>query len=91
MEADYLTSVKQYGKIDWNDEDELIKTLIEAAKETLLAAGIPKDRDSALYRLAVQRLAMHYYENREEVSGMTSVIPMGMNWMIEHLRLGDDI
>ena len=68
MGKDYLTSVKQYGKIEWDDEDDLIKQLINA----------------------VQRLAMHYYENREEIGG-SSVMPMGMNWMIEHLRLGDGV
>jgi len=90
MEKDYLTSVKQYGKIDWNDEDDLIKQLIGAAQDTLEASGVPRDTDKDLYRLAVQRLAMHYYENREEI-GSSSVIPMGMNWMIEHLRLGDGV
>lgn len=90
MEKDYLTSVKQYGKIDWDDEDDLIKQLIGAAQDTLEASGVPRDTDKDLYRLAVQRLAMHYYENREEI-GSSSVIPMGMNWMIEHLRLGDGV
>lgn len=90
MEKDYLTYVKQYGKIDWNDEDDLIKQLIGAAQDTLEASGVPRDTDKDLYRLAVQRLAMHYYENREEI-GSSSVIPMGMNWMIEHLRLGDGV
>ena len=90
METDYLTSVKQYGKIDWKDEDELLGTLIAAAKETLSAAGVPDTTDSALYRLAVSRLAMHYYENREEIGTSSSTVPMGMNWMIEHLRLGNE-
>ena len=90
MEKDYLTYVKQYGKIDWNDEDDLIKQLIGAAQDTLEASGVPRDTDKDLHRLAVQRLAMHYYENREEI-GSSSVIPMGMNWMIEHLRLGDGV
>lgn len=90
METDYLTSVKQYGKIDWNDEDELIKMLIDAARETLAAAGVPSTADSALYRLAVQRLVMHYYENREEIGTSSTTVPMGMNWMIEHLRLGNE-
>ena len=90
MGKDYLTSVKQYGKIERDDEDDLLKQLINAAQDTLEAAGIPRDTDKDLYRLAVQRLAMHYYENREEIGG-SSVMPMGMNWMIEHLRLGDGV
>lgn len=84
-----LISVKEYGKIEWEDEDELLIELTTAAKDTLESAGVKRDTDSALYRLAVSRLAMHYYENREEIGG-GNAIPMGMNWMIEHLRLNDD-
>ena len=61
----------------------------KAIAETLAKAGIANTADSPLYRLAVTRLALHYYENREEVGG-SQPMPMGMNWMIEHLRLHTD-
>lgn len=83
-----LDGLKNYGKIEWDDEDELLGMLISAARDTLEAAGVSKDNATSLYRLAVERLAMHYYEHREEV-GTGAPVPMGLNWMIEHLRLGD--
>ncbi len=89
METDYLKTLKQFGKIDWDDEDDLLLLFLEAARDTLAAAGVPRENDTALYRLAVYRLAMHYYENREEIGAVDTSIPMGMSWMVEHLRLSD--
>ncbi len=86
---DYVKAVKQYGKIDGDDEDSLIASEIAAAKETLRRTGVPEQNENALYALAAVRLALHYHENREEV-GVGSKMPMGMDWMIEHLRHGDD-
>lgn len=87
MEAvELLNSIKMYGKIEYEDEDELLLSLIRAAMDTLEAAGVSKDNPTDLYKLAVERLALHYYENREEV-GNGHPMPMGMNWMVEHLRL----
>lgn len=83
---DFLGRLKLYGKIDYEDEDEMLIELIGAAMDTLEAAGVSKDNKTGLYKLAVQRLALHYYENREEV-GSGHPMPMGMNWMVEHLRL----
>lgn len=85
-----LERVKQYGKLEYSDEDELIIGLINAAIDTLEATGVSRESESELYILAVERLALHYYENREEVGG-GQPIPMGMNWMITHLRLKNGI
>lgn len=86
---DYVKAVKQYGKIDGDDEDSLIASEIDAAKETLRRTGIPEQSENALYALAAVRLALHYHENREEI-GVGGKMPMGIDWMIEHLRHGDD-
>ena len=83
-----LDAVKLFGKIDGNEEDTLILSLIGAAKDTLEASGVPRDMDCDLYAIAVERLVMHYYDNREEVGNNLNVMPMGVTWMIEHLRSG---
>lgn len=87
---DLLDKIKQYGKLEYSDEDDLIIGLIGAAMDTLENAGVSRESDSDLYILAVERLALHYYENREEVGGGQPV-PMGVNWMIEHLRLNNGV
>ena len=83
-----LDAVKLFGRIDGNEEDALILGFIGAAKDTLEAAGVPRDMDCDLYAIAVERLVMHYYENREEVGSNLKMMPMGISWMIEHLRSG---
>lgn len=88
---DVLSKLKMYGKLEFfEDEEELLIDLINAAMDTLEGAGVSKESTSDLYMLAVERLALHYYENREEV-GSGQPIPYGLNWMITHLRLKNGI
>lgn len=87
---DLLDRLKQYGKLEYSDEDDLIIGLIGAAMDTLENAGVSRESTSDLYVLAVERLALHYYENREEVGG-GQPMPMGMDWMITHLRLNNGV
>lgn len=87
MDYELLNKIKEYGKIESNEEDDMILQLIEAAKDTLNASGVPRDTEGKLYELAVERLVMHYYENREEAAASQQV-PMGLNWMINHLKYG---
>ena len=61
-----LEEIKEYMKIDSNDEDILITSLIEAANNYLLNAGV-KNFDNSLYNLAIKMLVLHWYENREVV------------------------
>lgn len=87
MEAEKLLDLtKRYGKIETDVDDELLISLLEASFETLKRSGVPADLDTPLSRLAACRLTLHYYENPEEVTGMTGQVPMGLNWMIEQLR-----
>ncbi len=62
-----LDEVKQFLRIDWEDEDTLLTTLQMAAEEYLKNAGVNKDYTKALYKLAVQLLISHWYENRNTV------------------------
>ncbi len=89
MRVRIMAQFKEYAKLEFYEDDTVILWMIDAAAETLAKAGIANTADSPLYRLAVTRLALHYYENREEVGG-SQPMPMGMNWMIEHLRLHTD-
>lgn len=77
--------VKKYGRIEHDFEDEVLAVCIDAAVNCLNIAGVSEDTEVELYKLAVARLALHYYENRGELSN-TKIIPMGMDTMIEQLR-----
>ena len=91
MEAkDLLEKLKSYDKIEHEADDELLLLVLDAAMETLKDSGVPDGKCSALYQLAVIRLALHYYEHREELESAMQTVPMGMNWMVEHLRSGSE-
>lgn len=63
MPGPTLDDVKDYLRVDGNDEDALLGLLLEAAKEFLSQAGVPES-EKALYKVAVfMHVAMHY-ENR---------------------------
>ena len=62
-----LDEIKLYLRIDTDDEDELLSSLQLSAEEYLLNAGIEKDYEKQLYKLAVKLLISNWYENRNPV------------------------
>ncbi|KWW17976.1 hypothetical protein AS888_20920 [Peribacillus simplex] len=59
-----LSEVKEYLRIDGNEDDVLISLLMEAAKEYLTNAGVT-EQNSALYKVAVMLYVTLQYENRD--------------------------
>ncbi|MBT2614129.1 MULTISPECIES: head-tail connector protein [unclassified Bacillus (in: firmicutes)] len=59
-----LSEVKEYLRIDGEEDDALIGLLIKAAIEFLENAGVP-EQDSALYKVAVMLYVTLQYENRD--------------------------
>lgn len=62
-----LITIKEYLRVDNDDENSLITSLQKAAEEYLLNAGIKKDYTRELYKLAILMLISHWYENRNIV------------------------
>ncbi len=63
-----LEETKQYLRIDGNEEDGLITTLIDAAETYLVnATGNFFDNTSSLAKLFCWALVTDWYENREHV------------------------
>ena len=59
-----LEELKLFLRVDDNEEDTLIQALQIASEEYLTNAGITKDYSKQLYKLAIQILVGHWYENR---------------------------
>ncbi|MES1038955.1 head-tail connector protein [Peribacillus simplex] len=59
-----LSEVKEYLRIDGNDDDALIGLLIKAAIVFLENAGVP-EQGGALYKVAVMLYVTLQYENRD--------------------------
>lgn len=89
MAEQLLEHVKEYLRIDGDQDDNMLGLLIDSAKEYLSNAGV-KEQDSTLYRLAITMLVTHWYEHREQsIDGRTSrVIEMGLQTIILQLRVG---
>lgn len=61
-----LDEVKQYIRIDGDEDDAILTLLISGAEEYLRDAGVSDAlKDSARYNLAVMLYVAMYYENRD--------------------------
>lgn len=83
-----LEAVKGYCRVDGDEEDELLLSLVDAAKDYLSGAGVDEpEGDVPLYLLAVKALTLHYYDHRGTTeSGAVAAIP-GIQNAIVQLKL----
>lgn len=67
-----IEEMKNYLRIDGSEDDALLDTLIEVAKEDLTASGIT-NQETNRYKLAAMLLvANHYEERRPEIIGTST-------------------
>jgi uncharacterized phage protein (predicted DNA packaging) len=86
-EAARLETCKKYMRVDGEDEDEVILSLMSAAQAYLERAGITLERSpAAQYDLALWGLTLHYYDHREAV-GNEAAFPIGLRSVITQLKL----
>lgn len=83
-----LEELKLFLRIDGEEEDSLIEGLKIGAEEYLNNAGINKDYNKELYKLAIKILVTHWYENRavETVGKNVSKITFGLDTIIIQLK-----
>ncbi|KAF9118333.1 hypothetical protein BGX30_004651, partial [Mortierella sp. GBA39] len=60
-----LQNVKEYLRVDYDEDDFLITGFITAAKEYLRNAGVSDGQEGELYSIVVLMLVSLFYENRE--------------------------
>lgn len=60
-----LGEIKEFLKIDGNDDDALLTSFQKSAEEYLLNAGVVCDYTKELYKLAVKMLIGTWYENKD--------------------------
>ena len=84
-EAEKLNELKSYLRIDTDDDDELLETLMSAGVTFLEKAGVDYS-DEAEYRLALMKYVKEQYDNRDATKneGYTNA----MTGMIIQLRGG---
>lgn len=91
-----LDELKEYLRVDGNDEDTTLTSFLSASQNVLANAGVKLPQDYYLmvgdkdvfaqHRLAIMMLATHYYENRIAVTNMKNELPYGVQSMILQLK-----
>lgn len=82
----------EYAHIDEQGEGDTLKTLLEAAEETICetTGKVRPPIGSDTYDLAVMMLAAHWYDNRtptSEAYAEQREIPYTMQWLINYISL----
>ena len=82
-----ISEIKEFLRLDTDDEDILISGLKLAAEEYLTNAGVTKDYTKELYKLVVKILVSHWYENRDAViiGSISKTLEFSLNSMIIQL------
>ena len=85
--AETLAACKAYMRVDGDEEDTLITSLLAGALEYLTAAGIFRTADnSARYDIVAFGLTLYYYDHRDAV-GTEAEMPRGLRPVITQLKL----
>lgn len=67
IESKKREELKSFLRVDFDEDDKLIDSLIITSEGYLKNAGCIVDYDNNLFLLAVKMLTSHWYENREVV------------------------
>ena len=80
------------NRVAFEEDDILLQTLIYAAEEYLLNAGIKKDYSKSLYKLAISLLVKHWYDNRDSVAigSTTKKLEFSLNSILVQLKYCGD-
>ncbi|WGT38498.1 head-tail connector protein [Lysinibacillus sp. 1 U-2021] len=99
-----LDELKEYLRIDGNDEDRSLSTILQSSIFYLENAGVKQPKDYyltvegkelfSLHRLAIMMLATHFYENRIAITPSTiktaqQPIPYGLQSIILQIKWVD--
>lgn len=82
-----IEELKEYIRIDGNEEDDILSSFLKSAKQYLLNAGVKEDTENSLYKLAIKMLVCKWYENRNTIdptSGNTQAF--ALNSIITQLK-----
>lgn len=83
-----LGDLKLFARVDFDDEDFTLATLLNSASEYVQTATGQDYTEDAPERacVAIIALATHWYQNRELTSGGDRVVPFHVRSLIHQLR-----
>lgn len=83
------SKAKKYLRIDYDEEDELIESLIVASDNYLKNAGAQASAGEELYKLGQLLLISHWYDNRETV-GKADKLAFSLQSILFQLKWAGD-
>lgn len=86
IEPTLLKDVKDYLRVDGDEDDSQVEDLISAADIYLVNAGAIKDHENSLYKLAIKILATQWYENRVPVGEVTEEMAFSLRHIMTQLK-----
>lgn len=102
MNPELMNELKEYLRIDGEEEDKTLSLFLRAAENSIKSSGVPVPIDPyalsvdgkelhASYRLALMLLAAHYYEQRTVITpttirGESVPLPYGLQSIILQLK-----
>ncbi|WP_338841842.1 head-tail connector protein [Paenibacillus glucanolyticus] len=78
-----LQYVKDYLRVDYDEDDLLITGFIAGAKEYLRGAGVPEQQRNELYNIVVLMLVALFYENREVTDKDIKIPTVIQNFIVQ--------
>lgn len=106
MTPTLMSELKEYLRIDGDDESQTLSLFLHAAKNVIADAGVTVPLDPFLkvndddlhasYRLGIMMLATHYYENRMVITPTLAKveqtpIPYGLKAIILQLKYTSNV
>ncbi|WP_412095271.1 head-tail connector protein [Bacillus haynesii] len=80
-----LEEMKEYLRVDGDEENALISSLIDAAEKYMKNSGA-KDTDNELYNLAIKMLVTGWYEDRGSMSDGKNKLAYSLQSIILQLK-----
>ena len=77
-----IDEIKQWNRIDYDDDDNILQSLKETAEVFLANAGVTCDYFNPQYKTCVQFIIQYWYKKKKKI-GTSSI---GINSMISQLR-----
>ena len=90
VNEELLKEIKNYIRVDFDEDDENIKMFIASAETFLKSHGVKKDYENELYKIAIFMLVSIWYDNRGLDEQQTRDIPYGVTRIIRQLNMLND-
>ena len=81
-----LAACKKYMRVDYDEDDELIAALMDAADRYLAGAGVTRDTAPAMYDLIVHDMTLRTYDGRDGDAAQAATAPL-IRSMLTQLKL----